>query len=199
MSALIQHQKLLYHLTAFDNLKSILKNGLQPRSSVKDFEDIAEKNLINFRNEKGISHLIPFHFFSRTPFAGIVQKNNPETEFIYITIHRDFARENNFKIIPTHPKHMEPLEILEYDEGFQYIDWELMNKRDYSDYECKEVCMAECVAPYNSIPAKAFHSIIVRTEAIKKDIEKLCEEIFSKKCEKVRFFIDVKSNLFIKE
>jgi hypothetical protein len=199
MATLIQDRKLLYHLTALDNLKSILKNGLQPRSLVEDFEDIAEQDIINFRNEKGISHLIPFHFFPGTPFAGIVQKNNPETEFIYITIHRNLAKETKFKIFPTHPRHMEPLKLYDYEKGFKLINWDLMNKRDYKDYECKEVCMAECVAPFKNIPASAFHSIIVRTEAIKQNIEKLCEEIFSKKCEKVKFFIDVKSNLFIKE
>jgi len=194
MATLIQNQKLFYHLTALDNIESILKDGLMSRKQVKDFIDVAGQDIINFRNEKGISNLIPFHFFKGTPFAGKVQKNNPNQEFVYITIHRDLAKENNFKIFPTHPKHMNPLEIYEYEDGFNKINWELMNKRDYSDYECKEVCMAECVAPYKSIPADAFHSIIVKSEETKKYIEELCQQIFSDKC---KFYIDIEPYSFI--
>jgi hypothetical protein len=197
--ASIQDQKLLYHLTALENLESILSDGLKPRSELKSFKDVAEPDIIDFRDQKGISNLIPFHFFAGTPFAGVAQKDNPDTEFVYITLHRDVAKKHDFKIIPTHPKHMESLEILDYNEGFKRIDWKLMNQRDYSDYECKEVCMAECVAPDKSISANAFHSIIVRTEAVKKEIEELCEKIFNKKCEKVKFFIDVKPYLFLRK
>ena len=194
MVTLIQDQKLLYHLTALDNIKSILENGLMPRKNIEDFTDVAEQDIIDFRNKEGISHLIPFHFFRGTPFAGIVQKNNPNKEFVYITIHRDIAKRKNFKIFPTHPKHMSPLKLYDCEEGFEIIDWELMNKRDYSIYECKEVCMAECVAPYKSIPADAFHSVIVKSEETKKYLEELCRKIFKEKC---KFYIDIKPDSFI--
>ena len=194
MAVLIQNQKLLYHLTALDNMESILKNGLMPRKNIDDFTDVAEQDIIDFRNEKGISHLIPFHFFKGTPFGGIVQKSNPDKEFVYITIHRNIAKKNNFKIFPTHPKHMNPLKLYDYEEGFEIIDWELMNKRDYNDYECKEVCMAECVAPYKSIPADAFHSIIVKSKETKKYLEELCQQIFKGKC---KFYIDIEPYSFI--
>ena len=194
MATLIEDQKLLYHLTALDNMKSILRNGLMPRKNIEGFIDIAEQDIIDFRNEKGISHLIPFHFFKGTPFAGRAQIDYPDTEFVYITIHRDVAKKSNFKIFPTHPKHMNPLKLYEYEEGFKKIDWELMNKRDYDDYECKEVCMAECVAPYKSIPADAFHSIIVKSEETKKYVEELCQQIFNGKC---KFYIDIEPYSFI--
>ncbi len=194
MATLIENQKLLYHLTALDNMESILRNGLMPRENIEYFTDVAEQDIIDFRNKEGISHLIPFHFFKGTPFAGIVQKNNPNKEFVYITIHRDLAKKKNFKIFPTHPKHMNPLEIYEYEEGFEKIDWKLMNTRDYNDYECKEVCMAECVAPYKSIPADAFHSIIVKSEETKKYLEKLCQQIFKGKC---KFYINTEPYSFI--
>ena len=199
MATLIQDQKLLYHLTALDNIESILKNGLMPRQHIENFADVAEEDIVNFRNEKGISHLIPFHFFKNTPFAGVVQKAHSDKEFIYITIHRDLAQKNNFKIFPTHPKHMNPLKLYDYKEGFELINWELMNKRDYNDYECKEVCMAECVAPYKNIPAKAFHSIIVQSEKTKEYIENLCKEIFDTKCSNVKFFIDIEPYSFVRK
>ena len=75
MATLIQNQKLLYHLTALDNIESILRNGLMPRKQAKEFIDVAEQDIINFRNENGISHYIPFHFFKGTPFAGISNSN----------------------------------------------------------------------------------------------------------------------------
>ncbi|WP_457750191.1 DarT ssDNA thymidine ADP-ribosyltransferase family protein [Sulfurimonas sp.] len=194
MATPIENQKLLYHLTALDNIESILKNGLMPRLQVKNFTDVAEQDIISFRNKQGISNLIPFHFFLGTPFAGIVQKNHIEKEFIYITIHRDIANKLNFKIFPTHPKHMEPLKAYDYEEGIKLINWDLMNERDYTNYECKEVCMAECVAPFKAIPPKIFHSIIVKTKDTKEYIQKLCNDIFEKNCS---FYIDVEPNCFI--
>jgi len=194
MATPIENQKLLYHLTAVNNIESILKDGLLARVNVQNFTDIAEQDIIDFRNQEGISNLIPFHFFGGTPFAGAVQKNNPDKEFVYITIHRDIAKENNFKIFPTHPKHMNPLQAYDYEEGMKKIDWELMNKRDYTDYECKEVCMAECIAPFKAISPKIFHSIIVKSEDTKKYIEELCYNILEKKC---NFFIDVEPKYFV--
>lgn len=194
MSIRIEKQKLLYHLTALDNIESILQNGLRARDKIENFTDIAEQDIIDFREKSGITNLIPFHFFIGTPFAGVVQKNHPDKEFVYIAIERNFAKRSEFKIFPTHPKHMKSLEIYEYEDGFEKIDWELMNKRDYNDYECKEVCMAECVATCKSINANDFQSIIVKSEETKKYIETLCEKIFNKKC---MFYIDIKPWCFI--
>lgn len=194
MATPIENQKLLYHLTALKNIESIFSNGLKPRQSVCNFTDVAESDIIAFRNIVGISHLIPFHFFKGTPFAGVVQKNHSDKEFIYITLHRNLAKKNKFKIYPTHPKHMNPLKLYEYEEGLKIIDWTLMNTRDYANYECKEVCMAECVAPFTEIPASAFHSIIVKSEETKKYLEELCKNIFKKKC---NFFINVDSHSFV--
>ena len=194
MATPIEKQKLLYHITAVDNIESILKNGLQARTNVQNFTDVAEQDIIDFRNQTGISHLIPFHFFLGTPFAGVVQKNHPDKEFLYITIHRDIAKKNNFKIFPTHPKHMNPLEAYDYEEGMKKIDWELMNERNYDNYECKEVCMAECVAPFKAILPKVFHSIIVKSEDTKTYIEELCKNILEEKCS---FHIDVRPEWFV--
>ena len=128
------------------------------------------------------------------PFAGKVQQNYPTEEFIYIALRRTHAQSLKFKIFPTHPKHMQPLQLLEYEEGMNKIDWELMDKRDYSNYECKEVCMAECVANFSSIPPKLFQSIIVKNKETKKYIETLCRQIFEEQCP---FYIDVEPQSFL--
>jgi len=190
----IKEQKLLYHLTSLKNIESILKDGLKARSSLINFQDVGEPNIIEFRNQNSISDLIPFHFFKGSPFAGKVQQNNPNEEFIYIVLHREKAKFLRFQVFPTHPKHMKPLQLLEYEEGIKQINWELMDKRDYSDYECKEVCMAECVTQIHSISPKFFQSIIVKSEETKKYIENFCNRFFDKKCE---FYIDIEPRAFL--
>lgn len=190
----IKEQKLLYHLTSLKNIESIFREGLKARSTLNSFHDVAETDIITFRNQNGISDLIPFHFFKGTPFSGKVQQSHLEEEFIYIVLHRDIAKALKFRIFPTHPKHMQPLQLLEYEEGMNKIDWELMDKRDYSNYECKEVCMAECVANFSSIPTKLFQSIIVKNKETKKYIETLCQQIFDKRCP---FYIDVEPQSFL--
>lgn len=192
----IKDGKLLYHITALSNIVSIFENGLLSRASLKDnFKDVAEQDIIDFRNTHKITNLIPFHFFAGTPFAGRVQIDYPNEEFIYITIHRDTVKykDNDFKIFPTHPKHMNPLEIYSYEEGFEKIDWELMEKRDYLDYECKEICMAECVANHSSVPVNSFFSIIVKSEETKKYIQKLYFDMFKVT---TPFYINVQTSNF---
>ncbi len=199
MGQKIKNSKLLYHLTSLSNIESILTNGLQPRATLKEtFKDVAEQEIIEFRDKHKISNVIPFHFFSGTPFSGRVQKDNPNEEFVYLTLHRDTAssKNNNFKIFPTHPMHMNPLEVFDYEEGFKKIDWELMEKRDYSDFECKEVCMAECVCVHTKIESKVFHSIIVKNDETKKYIESLCQKLYKNNC-KPKFFIDVQPWTFV--
>lgn len=193
----IKEGKLLYHLTSLSNIESILLNGLQSRATVTSFKDIADPDIVKFRDENNISDSVPFHFFLGSPFAGRAQMNNPTEEFIYITIHRDTARKCNFKIIPTHPKHMHPLKIYDYNEGFEIIDWELMETRKYDNVECKEACMAECISPSPVIKASQFHSIIVKSNDAKKYIEHLCEKLFNNNCKaKLNIFINVSKESF---
>ncbi|WP_420876001.1 DarT ssDNA thymidine ADP-ribosyltransferase family protein [Pseudomonas extremaustralis] len=79
------------------------------------------------------------------------------------------ARQNHWKIIPRHPLANDAIELLDYHEGFETIDWELMNTRNYQDSECKSVCMAECLSPSVVLP-KDFSRIYVPTN----EVEQLC-------------------------
>ena len=95
----IENGKLLYHLTSVMNLESILTDGIKPRTHLdEDFRDVAEQEIVDFRTQHGISDTIPFHFFAGTSFSGRVQLDNPDEEFVYITVHRDIAQKNNFRI-----------------------------------------------------------------------------------------------------
>ena len=67
---------------------------------------------------------------------------------MYIAIKRIYAANNGFKIIPKHPMSHDMKyapNIYDYAEGMKNIDWDAMNRRDYRDEYCKNVCMAECV------------------------------------------------------
>ncbi|MDD2716159.1 MAG: DarT ssDNA thymidine ADP-ribosyltransferase family protein [Candidatus Wallbacteria bacterium] len=172
----IRDQKLIYHLTPLENLPSIAENGLLPRSKVQalelEYTDIADQEIIASRVPYNLDQFVPFHFFAKNPFQGAVIKKHPGESFILITIHRNFARKNNFKILDKHPLSLQPFEkpeLIDYAEGFEKIDWKAMDKRDYTDPNCKQVCMAECLSPV-SLKITDFHSIYTETEEIQLEI-----------------------------
>ena len=161
--------KLLYHLTAIDNIDSILENGLLPREAVQEgFTNVANPEILKSRAKFDLAKFTPFHFLSQSPFAGSAQKSNLETEFLYITIKRSLAESNKFQIVPRHPLNFDG-EPLEWEEGMEAIDWELLGLRDYTDYDCKEACMAECLFSGRVLP-QHFHALYVRTEEVKSKI-----------------------------
>lgn len=167
--------KLLYHITAFDNLDSIFKNGLLPRNKINfDFENVADDEILGNRKKFDLADFTPFHFFCPTPFAGAAQKANNDVDFVYITIKRGLAPQNQFKIVPSHPLHYDN-EPLDWSKGIEEINWELMSLRDYSDHDCKESCMAEALFE-GDIPAKFFFCLYVKTDKIKEKVVSLLED-----------------------
>lgn len=64
------------------------------------------------------------------------------------------------------------MELMDYDDGMNAINWEVMNKRDYSDQDCKCVCMAECLAP-GPVTADLFHAIYVKDDEAQKHVREL--------------------------
>ncbi|MCX2544119.1 DarT ssDNA thymidine ADP-ribosyltransferase family protein [Pseudomonas sp. COW5] len=143
----IEEQFLLYHLTSVENLEGIFRDGLKPRADLTDFADVADGEILKKRKILELDSFVPFHWFAKNPFDGRVQGDNPDKSFVLICVRRLLAQKNEWKIIPRHPLAGDEIELLEYDKGFKAIDWELMNTRDYSNSECKNVCMAECLSP----------------------------------------------------
>lgn len=136
-------------------MHNILKEGLLPRSMLQDFKDIADQEIIKERKAYNLEKYVPFHWFAKNPFDGRVQVDRPNDKFVLIAVSRDLARRNNWKIIPQHPLSQNELQLLDYQEGFEKINWETMNKRDYSDAECKRICMSECLSP-GAVPVNDF-------------------------------------------
>ena len=175
----IQEGKLLYHLTDIRNIRKIIEKGLLSRSSLESrglvFTDVADEEILDFRRMHNLNCFVPFHFFAKNPFDGRVQIDNPDIEFVYICIKRSVARHMGFQIIPRHPLNMVPFIIYDYEDGFNNIDWATMENRDYADYECKEICMAESIY-LGDLGNDSFFSINVISERSKKYVEDLLDD-----------------------
>lgn len=165
----VKDGKLIYHLTALENWESIARSGLLSRNLVRErslsFTDIARPELIEFRGKTQLNDYVPFHFFCKNPFDGDVQRNRPDGRFLYIAVHRATARARGYRIIPRHPRNLpDPTKLLHsYDEGMEAIDWDLLERRDYQDEACKQVCMAECLARDN-VPLSDFYCLFAPCE-----------------------------------
>lgn len=152
----IKDQKLLYHLTSIKNIGPILADGLKPRAELKNFDDVADSEIIANRQHLSLENFVPFHWFARNPFDGRVQADRPNDLFVLITVERTLAVSRNWKVIPYHPLSTGNLELMDYSKGFAAIDWDTMNRRDYHDPLCKSICMAECLSPTTVSPDDFF-------------------------------------------
>ncbi|MFM5018219.1 DarT ssDNA thymidine ADP-ribosyltransferase family protein [Aeromonas veronii] len=168
----IRSKQQIYHLTALSNLESILNHGLLPRNKISGFTDVADAEIIEKREKLSLNSKVPFHFFARNPFDGKVLATHPETEFILIAVDRSLAKAQKWWIVDKHPLATDVQIYEDYQEGFDAIDWDLMDERDYSDRACKQVCMAECVA-LDTVPVRDFARFYVRSEAAQKYAQKL--------------------------
>lgn len=166
----IKEQYFVYHLTSVENLDGIFTVGLKPRASLANFTDVADGEILKKRKALNLDRYVPFHWFAANPFDGRVQLDRPKSKFVLISVFRSFAKDNGWKIIPRHPLADEAIQLLDYNTGFQTIDWELMNTRDYQNHECKNVCMAECLSP-DVVPPKIFSRIYVPNDEVKQ----ICE------------------------
>lgn len=166
--------KQLYHITSIQNLLGILKEGLLPRNQRKPVVDVADQEILTGRAKHGLDAMVPFHFFANNPFDGSVQKDHPDETFIFIAVSRAQAEEDNWSISAKHPLNGE-FKLLDYAEGIESIDWDTMNKRDYTTREGKSVCMAECLSPA-IVPAKDFQQIFVKSEEDKQTVEAMLRD-----------------------
>lgn len=151
-----------------ENLESILSHGLisraQLRSTSRAFCDVADKEILDGRAQNGLDQYVPFHFFSNNPFDGRVQSSRRDEAFFYICVDREKAKSAGYSILPTHPLAKEHPQIFDYESGFQKIDWDRMNSRDYKIQETKLVCMAECLSPTTVYP-RDFSTLLFKNAA----------------------------------
>ncbi|MED5611452.1 DarT ssDNA thymidine ADP-ribosyltransferase family protein [Pseudomonas sp. JH-2] len=177
---LIEDQKWIYHLSSMKNLESILSHGLISRSKLRSashtFCDVADPEILDGRAQNGLDQYVPFHFFSNNPFDGRVQSSRRDETFFYICVTREKARSTGYSILPTHPLSKEHPQLFDYESGFQRIDWQRMNTRDYKDQETKLVCMAECLSPA-TVPPQDFDKLLFKTEAHEAHAKEIASKI----------------------
>jgi hypothetical protein len=165
----IKEQKLLYHLTSVENLDGIFKEGLKPRASLSGFTDVADAEILKKRQLQRFDNYVPFHWFAGNPFEGAVQRREPKAQFVLISVYRSTAKQNGWKIVPRHPLAGDSIQLLDYEQGFEAIEWDVMNSREYQDPHCKSICMAECLAP-GIVKTAEFFKIFTPNE----EVDALC-------------------------
>lgn len=165
----IKDQKLLYHLTSVENLDGIFRDGLKPRAGLSGFKDVADTEILKKRQALQLDNYVPFHWFAKNPFDGSVQRNRPEAQFVLISVYRSTAKQYGWKVIPRHPLAGDSIQLLDYEQGFEAIEWDVMSSRDYLDPHCKSICMAECLAP-GVVKPDAFFKIFTPSE----EVDALC-------------------------
>lgn len=186
----IEDQKLLYHLTSIKNIGNILEHGLKPRAKLHKFEDVAEPAIIADRKALSLEKYVPFHWFAKNPFDGRVQMDRSDEVFVLISVFRALAKRENWKIVPCHPLAGADIELLDYADGFDAIDWEAMNRRDYGDPCSKSVCMAECLSPRIVSPDE-FSRIFVPDDKCATRVERLKKKLG------VNVEVSVNENMFV--
>lgn len=150
--------KLLYHLTAIENLSSIIDNGLLSRNEIQKknipFIDIANPNIIEKRALTQLNDYIPFHFHPYSAFDLAVKSKYKDINFIYLCIKREFAQRQNFYILPRHPLSEKDFTLLSYNDGFNTINWDIMcktdqelNHKEINLHDSRMIKMAECIVP----------------------------------------------------
>lgn len=190
----IRNKQFIYHLTSLENLEAIFENGIMPRNMLYEFDDVAHPDIIIFREEHNLNDYVPFHFFAKNPFDGRVQIDHPDKTFVYICLKRSFASQQNFRIIPMHPIAMgEELVLYEYDEGMENIDWDTMEKTDYQETYCKNVCMAECLSNRVIEPFE-FCAIYVKDENTKNQVEQMAQMLLGR----IPFRVNKNENMFVR-
>lgn len=181
----IKNGKLIYHLTTLNSLESIVKNGLLSRNELKrrkmNFTDTANHEILEERERLDLSNLIPFHFHIHTAYDSCVKETNSNNVFIYLRLSRDYASARGFKILPIHPTSAERPVIFNYNEGFEEIDWPVMemtkeeaSANNIDERYHRQVRMAECLSPY-PIPICDFQSIFVKNEECKVFVKQILE------------------------
>ena len=180
----IKQGKLLYHLTALDNIPSIIQSRLLPRACLDKgaYTDIADPSIIDIREQMWLSNYIPFHFHIHTAFDTAVKKSNPNRKFVYLCLQRAYAENNDFPILPNHPLSFDGEQLYSYQEGFKRIDWNVMemtqddaDKANIDRNYHKQVRMAECLSP-SPIYVSSFIQIGVPDDDIGAYIQDLFEQ-----------------------
>jgi hypothetical protein len=172
----IRERKCIYHLTALENLESIIEQGLLSRKSLVElntsFIDVADCEIIRKRTSLNLVDCVPFHFHTYTDFDVCVQLRFDKV-FIYLAIYKNKARDKNFLIIPKHPLSCESNEVFDYDEGLEQIDWDIMNLTSQQNGYDSSVRMAECLSNHCDLSISDINIIFVPNSEVGQSVSNI--------------------------
>lgn len=175
----VREKKLLYHLTKVSNMETIIRYGMLPRRYLLEhgmlFEDVADPQIINKREELGLDKYTPFHFHPYSAFDVAVKSKYATEKFVYVCIKRALAEFNDFKVLIKHPLSQQDCVLYDYKTGVNNIDWDTMESVGATDEYARNVKMAECLTD-KCIPAELFQCVYVPDIETKQYIEKLFQD-----------------------
>ncbi len=190
-----KNEDFIYHMTSIDNLDSILKNGLLSRNELRrrglTAKTVSNERTIWRKRDPRCYSCVPFHFFEPTFFTYRITNGFKAENFCYIAVARSYAEEHGF-MASTKSLDAVDAEILPYKEGFERIDWETMDKRNYHLQEKREVCDAECLSP-SFVAVSDFCCIYVRTEEEESRVRDIVDSILGSDS---KLEVEVSSELF---
>lgn len=140
--------KLFYHLTHIENMCSIYQMGLMPRKLLGSrlIKDTANRQILQKRRRLQLEEFVPFHFYVRNPYDWAVCRVHGVQNMVIIAVDRvRMIHCFPVKIIPTHPAGNSVPELFDYDEGLEFVNWEVMNMTYTNDATIKKDRMAEVV------------------------------------------------------
>lgn len=191
--------KLLYHITHYRNLRSILQNGeLLAHSKVREndlsFEDIAHSHIQNKRSITSIDvepygklhDYVPFYFAPRSPMLYAIKNGKVEgfggkqSDIIYLVTNTNKIVEAEKEFVFTDGHAI--MALTEFYNDLAYlseIDWSVMESRywnDTDDYpDRKRKRQAEFLV-CESVPIDLLLGIGVYNERMKSKVEEILNE-----------------------
>nr|WP_156645388.1 DUF4433 domain-containing protein [Lentibacillus sp. JNUCC-1] len=191
--------KLLYHITHYSNLPSILKNGeLLAYSKITSdnipYSDIAHQTIQNRRSTTnipvspyGVLHdYVPFYFAPNSPMLYAIKNDNVEgfegtqSDIIYFVTSTSEIAKSNYEFVFTDGHAI--VALTEFYNDLTYleeVDWSVVESKywhDTNEYpDRKRKRQAEFLV-YESVPVSRFIGIGVYNERIKSIVEEMLKE-----------------------
>lgn len=188
----------IYRMIHFDNLEYILTNGICSSKHPKadpNYINIGDSSLIKDREEYPIGinppggllgEYIPFYFAGHSPMllkikTGYGVNQIPQENIIFICCNtEDIIRNTNqWCYTDGHAKN-KITEFFNDIKDLHHIDWEAVNatywKSDIYDMDRARKKQAEFLVKY-FIPVSCIHSIIVKNESKKEEVQQLLRKL----------------------
>lgn len=135
----IKDKKLLYHMVKVSDLVDMIKNSKVEINDIGMAEYTADtyKSLAPTKKIGGKTYM-NFHFHPYSKDDSDVRKQNPNTEYAYVCVTRDYAKAVDFGILFENTGDEKENRIYKYREGIDLIDWKSLEsfENDAMDVEC---------------------------------------------------------------